>query len=247
MTFAGTILVVDDHINLAENLAEILEGMGHAVAVADSAETGLARIEQGGIVALITDYRLPGLSGAGLIAELRRQGSDIPAIVISAFDDDETIATSRSAGAFEVLTKPVEIDRLLAVVEGMSSNEGLILLAEDNLALAENLGEVLVSRGYSVQIASNMAEAMAKAPHARAAILDYRLPDGTGVQVAELLTTRDRRTRVLFISGHGEELKGSLQGRLVDAACLEKPLDIARLLDWVTTAVGHGEPNRPRR
>jgi DNA-binding response OmpR family regulator len=247
VSLLGTILVVDDHIHLAENLAEILEELGYEVAVATSAEAALERIGQGGVAALVTDYRLPGLSGAALIAELRRRKQDIPAIVISAFTDDETIATSRSAGAFEVLAKPVEIDRLLSLVEDIGSHDQLILLAEDNPELAENLVEILGSRGYSVQVKTSVADAMASGPAPLAAILDYRLPDGTGIEIAERLSQKHPKLRVLFISGYSDELGQRLQGPLAEATRLEKPLDIARLLAWVRVAVGNGKTERPRR
>lgn len=240
MRLAGKVLVVDDHVHLAENLAEILEGGGHQVLVAHSAEAALQILAQGDVVALITDYRLPGMSGAALIAELRRQGSSIPALVISAFNDDDTIAQARAAGAFEVLTKPVQIDRLLSLVADMGGGERLVLLAEDNRALAENLAEILQARGYRVQIKGSMAEAVACAPAPQAAILDYRLPDGTGIELAERLTRAHPGVRILFISGHSAELASGLSGRLAEAARLEKPLDIARLLDWVNAAMGRG-------
>jgi DNA-binding NtrC family response regulator len=246
VSLLGTILVVDDHIHLAENLAEILEELGYEVAVAASAEAALERIGQGGVAALVTDYRLPGLSGAALIAELRRRKQDIPAIVISAFTDDETIATSRSAGAFEVLAKPVEIDRLLSLVEDMGRHDQLILLAEDNHELAENLVEILGSRGYSVQVKTTVADAMASGPAPLAAILDYRFPDGTGIEIAERLSQKHPKLRVLFISGYSDELGQQLQGPLAEATRLEKPLDIARLLAWVRVAVGNGKTERTR-
>lgn len=243
----GTVLVVDDHVHLAENLAEILESVGYNVDVADSAEAALVRIDRGGVMALITDFRLPGLTGAGLIARLRVQGCEVPALVMSAFTDDETIATARAAGAFDVLAKPIEIDRLLSLVEAMGSDERVVLLAEDNRELAQNLAEILESRGHVVQVAGSMAEALAQTPCAQAAILDYRLPDGTGVEVAERLRALHPAVRVLFISGHTDELRDKLHGPLAEAPRLEKPVDIGQLLKWVTTAVGHGKAERPRR
>jgi DNA-binding NtrC family response regulator len=91
VTLAGKILIVDDHVDLADNLAEILENAGYQTVVADSAEAALDRLERNDVAALITDYRLPGLNGAELIVELRRRGLTIPAVVMSAFTDDRTI------------------------------------------------------------------------------------------------------------------------------------------------------------
>ena len=119
MTEAARILVVDDHVYLAENIAEILEGEGYQTRVAVSAEQALDALERDEIHAVITDYRLPGRNGAQLIREMRQRGRQIPAVVMSAYSDEETIAAARAAGAMEVLTKPVAIVELLGLVSGL--------------------------------------------------------------------------------------------------------------------------------
>ncbi len=111
--------MVDDDVDLAEQLAEILSAAGHGTATAASAELALERVEEGGIAALVTDFRLPELTGAQLISELRRRGHAIPAVVISAYTDDATIELSELAGAFDVLPKPVDIPRLVALVASL--------------------------------------------------------------------------------------------------------------------------------
>jgi CheY-like chemotaxis protein len=116
MTLETMILVVDDHQHLAENIAEILEYEGYRTRVAGSAEQALETLEVDAVDGLITDYRLPGLNGAQLIREMRRRGRGIPAVVMSAYSDDETIAESRAAGAVEVLGKPVLVSKLLTIV-----------------------------------------------------------------------------------------------------------------------------------
>jgi CheY-like chemotaxis protein len=116
MIEGARILVVDDHVYLAENIAEILEGEGYQTRVAISAEQALDTLDQDEIHAVITDYRLPGRNGAQLIREMRRRGRQIPAVVMSAYSDEETIAAARAAGAQEVLTKPVMIVQLLGLV-----------------------------------------------------------------------------------------------------------------------------------
>jgi two-component system, NtrC family, response regulator HydG len=114
---ALVILVVDDHIHLAENIAEILEGQGYLTRVAASAEEALNAFEVEPIDALITDYRLPGLNGAQLIGEIRRRGRSIPALVMSAYSDDDTIREARDSGAIEVLGKPVHLPKLLGLLQ----------------------------------------------------------------------------------------------------------------------------------
>ena len=110
---SGHVLVVDDQIELAENIAEISQGIGFETEVAGSAEAGLERVARGGITAVVTDYRLPGQSGAHLIQELRRRGERIPVLMMSAYTDEATIDRSRAAGAWLFLPKPVPLPTLV--------------------------------------------------------------------------------------------------------------------------------------
>jgi DNA-binding NtrC family response regulator len=242
MTLQGKILVVDDHRDLAENLAEILEGAGYEAIVADSAEAALAHLEHEQVVALITDYRLPGRTGAELIKELRHRGNAIPAIVMSAFTDDETIAIARKAGAMDVLPKPVELTRLFSFVSDLSANEGWVLLVEDDANLAENLAEAISSRGHRVEIKGRVRGTEGWSPAPAAAIVDFQLPDGTGIEIADRLTARNPGTRILFVTGHVDALERGLPARLSELERLEKPVDVSRLLDWVAAALRKQKP-----
>ena len=105
------ILIVDDNVGLAENIAEILEMDGHATMVAASAEEALTKASPTTPDVLVTDYRLPGISGAMLVRRLQEMGLRVHAIVISAYTDDKTIEDARSTGAAFV-PKPVDLRTL---------------------------------------------------------------------------------------------------------------------------------------
>jgi len=110
-TNAATVLVVDDNQDLAENIAEILGLRGYAASIATSGEEALHQAVAAGVILLVTDFRLPGMSGAELVLRLREKRQDLRAIVMSAYTDDLTIAAARSAGA-DFLPKPVDLGAL---------------------------------------------------------------------------------------------------------------------------------------
>lgn len=109
------ILIVDDNVGLAENIAEILEIDGYVTAVAASAEEALAKTAAPSPDVVVTDYRLPGISGATLVRRLQEMGLNVHAIVISAYTDEKTIEDARSAGAAFV-AKPVDFQRLGQII-----------------------------------------------------------------------------------------------------------------------------------
>ena len=105
------ILIIDDNIALAENIAEILEMHGYVTQVAASAEEALSKFGPPPPDVVVTDYRLPGVNGASLVRHLDGMGVRVNAIVISAFTDDSTIEDAKSAGA-AFLAKPVDFEAL---------------------------------------------------------------------------------------------------------------------------------------
>lgn len=110
------ILIVDDNVGLAENIAEILEIDGYVTAVASSAEEALSQADPPLPDVVVTDYRLPGISGAMLVRRLQERGLKLHAIVISAYTDEETMEDARSAGAAFV-AKPVDFQALGQLIE----------------------------------------------------------------------------------------------------------------------------------
>jgi CheY-like chemotaxis protein len=105
------VLVVDDNVGLAENIAEFLENEGYLTEVAASAEEALPRACAGDVDVVIADFRLPGLSGADLVARLREARTPFLAVVISAHNDQTTVEAARAAGA-TFLAKPIDLGRL---------------------------------------------------------------------------------------------------------------------------------------
>jgi DNA-binding NtrC family response regulator len=105
------ILIIDDNVGLAENIAEILAMEGHVTDVAASAEEALSKVVPANPDVVVTDYRLPDDNGANLVRQIRHRGLHVLAVVISAYTDDRTVEDARSAGAAFV-PKPVDLDVL---------------------------------------------------------------------------------------------------------------------------------------
>jgi two-component system response regulator CpxR len=105
------VLIVDDNVGLAENLAEVLELDGHETFVAITAAAGLSKAASWNQDVVITDYRLPDSSGAELLRQIQKLGVQVRGLVISAYTDDSTIADARAAGA-DFVPKPVDLRTL---------------------------------------------------------------------------------------------------------------------------------------
>lgn len=118
------ILLVEDHADTADALAEILSLEGHQVVVAGTIEEALTRAreayEDGGIDLVISDLGLPDGSGLDLMPQLRSLYG-LKGIALSGYGMDEDLQRSREAG-FEVhLTKPVSPQRLTEAISRVSA------------------------------------------------------------------------------------------------------------------------------
>lgn len=105
----GRILVVDDEEGLREALAEKLRHSGHTVETAASAEEALSGLTRFGPDLIVTDLRMPGLSGLELLEKVRESLPDVAVVVMTGNEDMESAVAAMKAGAFDYLVKPVRL------------------------------------------------------------------------------------------------------------------------------------------
>jgi two-component system response regulator AtoC len=110
----ATILVVEDEEKLRRVIELQLKTSGFEVEQAGSAEGALKLADHADLI--LTDLRLPGISGLELLATLRRQDLHTPVIVMTAFGSIETAVEAMKAGAVDFLPKPFSLDHLMTVV-----------------------------------------------------------------------------------------------------------------------------------
>src|SRR5579859_2683181 len=129
------ILVVEDEEKLRRVIQLHLTSRDFEVEQAATAEEGLKGVDRADLV--ITDLRLPGMDGLELLAQIRRQNSVTPVIVMTAFGSIETAVEAMKAGAVDFLLKPFSLDHLMTVVNKALEVRGL---RDENRKLKEELG-----------------------------------------------------------------------------------------------------------
>ncbi|HXT10912.1 MAG TPA: sigma-54 dependent transcriptional regulator [Candidatus Angelobacter sp.] len=109
----ANIILIEDDRSTAAALEKVLQDEGYSVTVARRGDQGLTEARQRSCDLVITDLRLPGLSGMELIAQLHTAKPKLPIIMMTAHGTTETAIEAMKLGACDYLVKPFEADELL--------------------------------------------------------------------------------------------------------------------------------------
>ena len=118
MTHVKQILVVDDHFEMLEFLRSMLELSNQEceVLAVPSAEEGLLELKRAPFDLLITDVRLPGMSGFDLVRRVKALGREMPVIMITAYSSPQGQKEAGDLGVYRYFQKPLDTDNVLAAV-----------------------------------------------------------------------------------------------------------------------------------
>jgi CheY-like chemotaxis protein len=229
-----SILVVDDDGDTCRNLSDILTDLGYQVDTAQDGPGALELVRRNAYDVALLDYKMPGMDGLTLYREIKRLRAGMVAIVVTAYASGTTAEEALGAGAWQVLPKPVDLPRLLGLVD-RAMGQPLVLVVDDDHDLCATLGDLLRERGFRVCLAHDERQARdhLKDTSFKAVLIDMRLPEGDGSTVFRLVRQANPQSRTIMITGHRSELDQRLRDILdagADAVCY-KPFDVPKLLD----------------
>ncbi|MBQ0163299.1 MAG: sigma-54-dependent Fis family transcriptional regulator [Treponema sp.] len=112
-----TLLIIDDEKNIREGLGANFELEGYSVKLAENGEEGLKLISKGDIDLVITDLRMPGISGEEVLRRVTTETPGIPVIVLTGHGSIDAAVDAMRNGAYDFLTKPLNLDQLSMIVK----------------------------------------------------------------------------------------------------------------------------------
>ncbi|MBN2282012.1 MAG: sigma-54-dependent Fis family transcriptional regulator [Candidatus Marinimicrobia bacterium] len=130
------IVVIDDDKNQRENLGGFLQDIGHKVHICDSGDNCIKFIEQEYVDLIITDFRMPGMSGLDILRKTKEINPDISVIIVTAFGTVEDAVKAMKLGAADYITKPIDLDEMEIKINKLKEHRQLI---QENLVLKEHL------------------------------------------------------------------------------------------------------------
>ena len=131
-----TILTIDDEENIRNGLADNFELEGYTVLQAANGKDGLELVAKGEVDLVITDLRMDGISGEEVVQKVTTEHPGIPIIVLTGHGSIDDATAAIKAGAYDFMTKPLDLDHLNKVVRNALKEKKL---AAENKALLEKL------------------------------------------------------------------------------------------------------------
>jgi len=106
------ILIVEDEAQMCDLLMSFFGDKGYKVAAVQNGEDAIARLEEEDYALVITDIKLPGMSGLELLARLRLEWQDVAVIIMTAFSSISSAVEAMKLGAEDYIGKPFQLDEL---------------------------------------------------------------------------------------------------------------------------------------
>jgi DNA-binding NtrC family response regulator len=204
-----TILVIDDEKNIREGLAADFEMDGYNVKIAANGDEGLEYLSRGDIDLVITDLRMPGTSGEEVLKKVTAEMPGIPVIVLTGHGSIDSAVKAMHNGAYDFLTKPLNLDHLELVVKRALKGRELSLEHEQLLTEVKQTKYAgrLVSKSPAMQRVNTLIQ---KVSDSKISVL-ITGESGVGKEVvADAIQQSSSRADKPFIKVHCAALSESL-------------------------------------
>ena len=235
------ILVVDDDRLMVRTLRDILALRGWETDGVHSGEEAVAAVRVNEYAVVLMDVRMSGMTGVEALRQMRALRPDLRVIIMTAYAANELLAQAERDGALQVFPKPVQLDRLLSVLDTVIAESRCVLIVDDDADFLRTLADVVAARGYGTLQAGTLDEAITllQAQLPGAVMLDLRL-DGLEPRDNVLaIKSVSPGVALILYSGHPLALAqttGSLPPKFV-RAILQKPFPPDRVFELLDDIV----------
>ena len=136
-TFRKTILLIEDDRNTRNGVAKLLRHK-YEIVVAEDGARGINVLQRNSFDLVLTDIQMPGVNGMDILAECLKKSPAVPCVLITAYGSIEAAVDAIKAGAYDFISKPIDVSKLELIIErALESKE----LKEENTRLKKQLYE----------------------------------------------------------------------------------------------------------
>lgn len=233
------ILVVDDDHRIVKTTCDILKIKGHEPVSAYSGEEGVEKVSSESPDCVLMDIKMTGISGVEALKQMKEIKPMLPVVLVSAYATDTLMEEAKRAGAYAVLSKPLNFPMILSFLSLLRKEES-ILLVDDDPVFCKTLKDVLTLRGFHVETESepqNVLDHMQN-DYKLIVVLDLKLGQTNGVDVLQQVREKYPTKPVVLMTGYHNEMGGTIEraSNIGAYTCLYKPFEtdeLFRLIDEI--------------
>ncbi len=227
------VLVVDDDLRMVRTICDILKVNGFNTLHALTGEEAVGVVKAEAPDCVLMDVKMPGLNGIEALAAMKRVVPTLPVVLMSAYATEEQAEEARAAGAYAILTKPIDIQQILSFLTLLRKDKS-ILVVDDDPAFSRTLKDILRARKYQVETVDDPGDVLQlmERTYKLVVLLDIRLGGEEGLEVLRDIRLRYPTKPVILITGYRERMASTIEmGLKIGAyACLYKPLEMEQLV-----------------
>ncbi len=247
------ILIVDDDTSFRRSMSLILAREGYSVQTAKDGPEALAKATETAFRTIFMDIKMPVMNGVEAYKKIKNIRPEAEIVMMTAYSVEELIQEAIQEGAFAVIYKPVDIEKVIALIGGVTARSGRvtamgggvtargqrvsILLVDDDPVFCDGLKDMLAIDDYDVDIALTGEEAVSasrRRPY-DVVCIDCRLPNMNGLETYIAIKEIRPHTTAIMMTGYREEMAELVEHAIASCAysCLYKPFETRELLKLI--------------
>jgi len=177
------ILVVDDDPYVLESISTLLRAFGFTISTSDSANSAMQAIQRDPIDVVLTDIKMPGMTGVDLLGMIHKYDPQIPVILMTAYAELDVAVDAIKKGAFDFITKPYNADYLIHTIEKAVKYADLIRMERD---YKKTLEETVRKRTQELSDALLMVKSMSRELISRLTVVAEYRDTTTGLHISRI-------------------------------------------------------------
>ena len=231
------ILVVDDDRRIVKTTCDILKIKGYDPIAAYSGEEAVEKVRSDPPDCVLMDIKMTGINGVEALKQMQEIVPALPVVLVSAYATNDLIEEAKHAGAYAILSKPLNFPIILSFLSLLRQEES-ILIVDDDPNFCKTLKDILTMRGIKVETESEPQKVLGHLENnykLAIVLLDLNLGAVNGVDLLKEVRAKYPAKPVVLITGYREKMANSIEkARIIGAyTCLYKPLEMDGLFQLI--------------